>query len=139
MGMYTGLKVTAKIKKEFVEELNKVLSSDMDYVWKSVDSKRFPFVEKYANLSRSRDIPFGNVCYMPDDWENKNSFENGVWKFCCALKNYEGEIEIFLKEVLVEICEWAKIEKLYEEESVSAILDVQEGSLRVVRESVLET
>ena len=138
MGMYPGLKVTAKIKQEFVEELSNVLSSDADYVWKTVDLERFRFVEKYANLSRSNFIPFGAVCYMPSDWDNKNSFENGVWKFCCSLKNYDGEIEIFLKEVLVEICEWAKIERLYEEESVSALLEIEQGNLRVVRESVWE-
>lgn len=65
-------------------------------------------------------------------------FENGVWKFCCSLKNYEREIEIFLKEVLVEICEWAKIERLYEEESVSALIEISQGKLQVVRESVCE-
>lgn len=138
MGMYTGLKVTAKIKQEFVEELRKVLSSDIDYAWKNVDLERFPFVEKYANLYRSDFIPFGAVCYMPSDWDKENSFENGVWKFCCSLKNYDGEIEIFLKEVLVEICEWAKIERLYEEETVSALLEIEQGNLRVVRESVWE-
>ena len=136
MGMYTGLKVTAKIKQEFVEELSKVLSSRLGHAWKSVDSERFPFVEKYANLSRSDFIPFGAICYMPSDWDKENSFENGVWKFCCSLKNYDGEIEIFLKEVLVEICELAKIERLYEEESVSALLEIDQGDLVVVRESV---
>lgn len=138
MGMYTGLKVTAKIKQEFIEELRKVLSSDIDYVWKNVDLERFPFVEKFANLYRSDCIPFGAVSYMPSEWENENTLEEGVWEFCCSLKNYEGEIEIFLKEVLVEICEWAKIERLYEEESVSALLEIEQGNLRVVRESVWE-
>lgn len=139
MGMYTGLRVKAKIKQEFIPELEAVFrtrdTGKWDAPWSEVDFSKFPFVEKFSKLGRSSMIPWGAMTYMPSDWEHTNVLENGVWVFCCSLKNYEDEIEIFLNEVLVNIAEWADIERLYEEESVSALLSVENGVLRTVRES----
>lgn len=139
MGMYTGLRVKAKIKEEFLQQLEAVLSTGEGENWKEpwsvVDFVKFPFVEKFSKMGRSSMIPRGAVCYMPEDWENVNTFEGGVWSFCCSLKNYNDEIEVFLNEVLVNISEWAHIERLYEEETVSALFNIHDGVLHTVRES----
>ena len=139
MGMYTGLRVKAKIKEEFVKELRKVIvegeSDRFSEPWKNLDFAKFPFVKRFSEMGRSSMIPYGAICYMPDSWEYENNFENDVWTFCCSLKNYNSEIEVFLKEVLVNIAEYADAECLYEEELVSALFKVEDGTLIVVRES----
>ena len=139
MGMYTGLRVKAKIKEDFLQQLENVLSAwdtgSWEGPWAVVDFVKFPFVENFSKMGRSSMIPYGAVCYMPDDWEYVNTFEDGVWTFCCSLKNYNSEIEIFLNDVLVNIAEWAHVEKLYEEEIVSALFNIHGGVLHTVRES----
>ena len=63
-------------------------------------------------------IPFGAVCYMPDDWENSWDIEDGVWSVCCSLKNYESEIQTFLIDVLPYLVSGpVEVEYLYEESS----------------------
>jgi hypothetical protein len=63
---------------------------------------------------------FGAVCYMPDDWTDGYSrydLKDRTWEFECSLKNYEGEIQYFLKNVLSEITEELEVcECLYEED-----------------------
>ena len=139
MGMYTGLRVKAKIKEVFLQELEGVLSARDSETWKEpwsvVDFVKFPFVEKFSKMGRSSMIPYGAICYMPGHWEHVNTFEGGVWTFCCSLKNYNNEIEFFLNDVLVNIAEWAHVEKLYEEETVSALFNIHDGVLHTVRES----
>lgn len=139
MGMYTGLRVKAKIKEEFVKELRKVIvegeSGRFSEPWKNLDFAKFPFVKRFSEMGRSGMIPYGAICYMPDSWEYENNFENGVWTFCCSLKNYNSEIEVFLNEVLVNIAEWAHVEQLYEEETVSALFNLHDGVLHTVRKS----
>ena len=52
MGMYTGLRVKAKIKEEFLQQLEAVLSAGEGENWKEpwsvVDFVKFPFVEKFS-------------------------------------------------------------------------------------------
>jgi hypothetical protein len=64
------------------------------------------------------------LAYMPDDFgdrvENPDGGsrydkETGFWEFACSLKNYEGEIEFFVENVLKKISTLHYCESLYEE------------------------
>lgn len=135
MGMYTGLRVKAYIKPEFAEMVSAIVNRDAE--WKDFD---YPFLEEFKVFSRARFIPFGAMSYMPEDWYNDNGFdiEQGVWNFACSLKNYEGEIDKFLEDVLPNIAITATAERLYEEEAVSALYEISEGVIVETRESVWE-
>lgn len=132
MGMYTGLRVKAYIKPEYLEMVESIVERDVE--WNHFD---YDFLNTFGKLSRASFIPFGAMSYMPEDWKNKNYFykNTGVWDFACSLKNYDNEIEEFLNNVLTEISISATAERLYEEEIQSALYSVFNGKLTCDRES----
>lgn len=130
MGMYTGLRVNVKIKKEYLDVIEEFIDSDWDELEDFYD-KNLNLFSRFKHLERKYMIPYGSLSYMPEQWDdysnertkqfvqgfNKNL---GTWSFQCSLKNYDREIEVFIDDVLNEVVEEVYcIEKLYEEESYS--------------------
>lgn len=77
---------------------------------------------KWSNLHRCNFIPYGAVCYMPSDWgDSHQELTGNVLDFACSLKNYEGEIEWFIENVLPVIGEAWHLQKLYEEDETPTI------------------
>lgn len=125
MGMYTGLRVTAKIKPEFSDLIRHLHEID-PFVWSNrweramdVSGVRF---DEWLAFDRCNQIPFGMLCYMPDDFgrtdEGDHEYDPDIriWEFACSLKNYEGEIKFFVEKVLKVISEEIyRCESLYEE------------------------
>lgn len=72
-------------------------------------------LDTWLKVDRRSFIPCGAVCYMPDDWVHTNELVDGEWRVSCSLKDYEGEIEVFLKNVLPQmIARPCAYEKLFE-------------------------
>ena len=52
-----------------------------------------PWISFFNEYSRSRMIPYGALCYMPNEWDEEPvSYNNGEWFLCCSLKDYENTI-----------------------------------------------
>lgn len=143
MGMYTGLRCKVIIKPEYREEMKRM--DDIDYEWGESD---LDFLKEfYETFSRAMLIPCGALAYMPDSWEGSpyNSYgigvptdgfdrnfdyETGLWTFQCSLKNYENEIEYFIKNILTQIVEKViHLEYYYEEWSNSVMYDIVDGKI----------
>lgn len=115
MGMYTGLRGTIKFKKETIEVINAV-GFDWKYIGLLLGNHE---VVCFSKMSRSHWIPYGAVCYMPEEWGDGDvNFIGDVLKFTCSLKNYNGEIEEFIKLLPQIALEW-DLESLYEENTHS--------------------
>lgn len=133
MGNYTGLRMKVYVKPEYRELIKKVHEYDMEG-WEDFVSE-YPFLAAFAHKDRNTFIPHGSICYMPESWASWNfsdgshekvvhdGFEHsfnektGYWTFACSLKNYEGEIGIFLESVasvIVQPLMPQYIEVLYE-------------------------
>ena len=134
MGMYTGLRVVAKIKPEYKGLVDMVTVGywDEDHengCWYTA-AKNYPFTQQFAGMSRSNFIPYGgSLNYMPYEWEKTNEWDGATWSFCCSLKNYEEEIETFLTTILLRIAEYAEVEYLYEEMTTPHKYVVEGGEL----------
>ena len=129
MGMYTGLRCKVRIKKVYQKAIKWLHFEPTPLKfnrWEDVNSKFYiPGLNEWIlGFSRYNFIPFGALCYMPEDFsisEDEESFsffdsENGFWEFCCSLKNYNYEIEWFIKNILVKIVDEVDYcESLYEE------------------------
>lgn len=136
MGMYTGIRVDGKLKSEFIDEIKNLFriseeihqynSNRQPYAEYKItnfwDESSDPFLKHFGiTVGRASFIPFGYIACMPDSWtETKADFPNvvgddGTWKFQCALKNYEDEIETWMSIVASLIFESCHIEYLYEE------------------------
>lgn len=119
MGMYTGFRVDVTVKPEYREMVNSIMEYG-DHGWKDF-VHQFPFLAEFSRKGRANFIPFGSLCYMPEEWDNNQQFQRGFdpktgrWTFSCSLKNYESEIELFCDSVLSVIAESGCFEMLYEE------------------------
>lgn len=113
MGMYTGLRGNVVIKEQFRIALQTALFEERS--WKNMGDISEAFT-KFASQHRAQFIPFGTVCYMPNDWEEGHVYDKatGSLTFCCSLKNYQGEIEDFIA-CLPDIADEWNLESLYEE------------------------
>ena len=133
MGMYTYLRFTGELKKEYVEEIKNLFDfekanrdNDDFNEWKHFAEKH-DFATHFASLRSPTSIPFGGFSAYNIDKASSNSddeptFSNVIWNngeytwvFQCDLKNYDGEIDTFLKEVAPNICKKFVAEKWYEE------------------------
>lgn len=96
-------------------------------------NKSWEGLHEFSRIARSTFIPFGGIFYLPDEWEaakkladEKPLSDGGTWTVVCSLKNYKGEIEYFLENVLPEmISEPVIVEYRYEEWSASKFITVQ--------------
>lgn len=154
MGMYTGLRFKAIIKKEYREDIKIVMESRY---WE--DCKHKELIEFNEVIGGCDSIPFGELCYMPDQWKvetgkvDKYGYEEyadtdgfeayfnehtGLWCFQCSLKNYESEIEYFLENVATLIVEKSiHIEKIYEQWESSIMYEIKDGKLIESRYRIL--
>ena len=117
MGMYTGLKGKITIKEDKRDDFLSMLSSYYNNEHKCWS--RILGEHKWLGYGRNEFIPFGALSYMPCEWDNqerKYNLSTGEFEFACSLKNYEGEIEFFLSNVLPEIADSWELEELYEED-----------------------
>lgn len=139
MGMYTGLRVKVTVKqtyREMIKQINEGAS------WNEF-TKEFPFLNNYAKQHRANFIPRGAIAYI-DQWETGKypntiatdgferyiNMDTGYWIFQCSLKNYNQEIQEFLKEVLPEIIESSDhIEYRYEECDESVFYKYSNGQI----------
>ena len=116
MGMYTGLRFKAKLKPLVADSFTMLYGiREGSSFWDNL-SRIIPISDKWLSVGRKDFIPFGALSYMPSDWdETPTGIDGNTWKVCCSLKNYEGEIEVFLSEVLPHlISEPCRTEVLYE-------------------------
>ena len=126
MGMYTGLRFKAKLKPLVADSFTMLYGiREGSSFWDNL-SRIIPISDKWLSVGRKDFIPFGALSYMPSDWdETPTGIDGNTWKVCCSLKNYEGEIEVFLSEVLPHlISEPCRTEVLYEEWEESKFDDI---------------
>lgn len=131
MGMYTGLRCKVKLKSEFVLVIQRLLETGN---WSDLG---YDFLDQFSSFSRADFIPFGDLSYMPDEWESEealkewdNRIENGCWIFQCSLKNYDDTIEEFFNTVLPHIVtEVNHLEYFYEEMESSVFYELLNGEI----------
>tara|TARA_Y100000310_G_scaffold230562_1_gene233005 strand:- start:1354 stop:1770 length:417 start_codon:yes stop_codon:yes gene_type:complete len=115
MGDYTGVRFTA-VLNDLGFRVAGAMGPPRHASW--VDLARdIPelAIPRWASMGRAGFIPRGIMSYMPDDWQNENEVVNGRWHVCCSLKNYKGEIAVFLDEVLPQLIrEPCEVEVLFE-------------------------
>lgn len=143
MGMYTGLRLKVTVKEEYRKMIKEINEGEE---W-SKFADQIPFLTAYSKQARSGFIPRGVLCYMPSSWETgdypnevaTDGFERnidlktGYWSFQCSLKNYEGEIQQFFKEVLPNIISASEhIEYLYEEWETSDFYEFVNGEINLI-------
>jgi len=111
MGMYTGLRGTVNLKREYLSKIKSLVSRDLS--WMDILPE---CCSEFYTDSRASFIPFGIICYL--DWDEVvcGVAEDGVFSFACSLKNYNNTIEKFLEYVLPEIAESYYLEEQYEED-----------------------
>ena len=121
--MYTSLRFKVTIKPGFRQIMEEIINTDKHLEWGVYEGT--PFTKEWKEYSGSGFIPWGCVCYMPDEWgnyANKYDKQTGIWEVVCSLKNYNDTIEYFLENVLAKIIEYFDyIEALYEEEDTPYI------------------
>ena len=151
MGMYTGIRFKGIIKEEFRDIGFEEIA--MEGLWRDSDIQKLR--DFGHNYWRSSFIPCGCLSYMPDSWEYHNDdyekyswewfdsardadgFERsydkntGKWSFQCSLKNYEGEIEAFMKIIPIFVESIEHFEIYYEEWDESNVYDLIEGELQL--------
>lgn len=128
--MYSGLRGTVKLKPEVAELMQEWMSDDRTSEFsKMYDHNIWTYIAiqtdndnvlDFSKDGRSDFIPYGQVCYMPDGWYNRNTLSCRTWMFCCSLKNYNGTIDTFI-ELLPEIATAWDLEELYEEDNLPSI------------------
>lgn len=133
MGMYTGLRFKGVVKPEFRETFESIA---LEGKW---EDSNYPLFSEFGNqYGRASFIPCGALSYMPDEWDNDPEFkrywnaETGEWIFQCSLKNYEGEIQKWLKMIPYFIDEIEHLEYLYEESTRSSLYNFVDGELKIV-------
>lgn len=157
MGMYTCLKFTGQLKKEFYKFVKENLTDEVldklpyDFeVWQEF-VKTFGFGEVFAKKNRASLIPFGAISYYNvdklgrEEVINEVRFSNVVsgigkdadhwkdtWVFQCDLKNYEDEIETFIADIAVKICDKFVAEMWYEEFAFPTIYIFKDDKLAIV-------
>lgn len=139
MGMYTGLRMKGRLKSEAVPIIKLLLepNSSWDKVLSQLPNSSQFKIDAWINFSRCNFIPFGAIAYLPwneEDPEWKLSLVGNKFTFQCSLKNYENEIEFFLKNVAPNLFESCKhCEVFYEEWSFSSLYELFNNEFVEVR------
>ena len=122
MGTYTGLRGSVTLKANVADavkaykELEQNPSDRYIELWEYVREVTVLDLQGFDEDYRADYIPFGAVCYMPEDCVYGNEIEGNVLTFTCSLKNYTGTIGKFIDILPVIATEW-NLEKLHEEAS----------------------
>lgn len=118
MGMYTSIRSKVVVLPEWREALAYLHERCDDTFWRSGSKWRrvfnrypdMPGLADWVKVGRRDFIPFGVLAFDPGDGfcgrgKSFSEFDkdDGVWEFCCSLKNYDGEIEQFASTVLAAI------------------------------------
>lgn len=147
MGMYTGLRCKCIIKEEFRPLIAKMMKENLD--WKDI-AEEYSFIEEFSKGFRANSIPYGSLCYMPDEWEDRNGKatdgfnrqfdeKTGYWAFQCSLKNYKRDIEKFFDLILNNIAEKIiHLEEYYEEWIYSKKYDFVNGKIECVNHQFIK-
>jgi hypothetical protein len=109
MGEYTGLRFKATIQP-FARCMFEQLYSKTGVRWDDVvvtDPTLKEFLHKWCEVGRANFIPFGyeeqtfwdDELFDPPPFNEQYNITTGVWNFRCSLKNYENEIQTFVKLV----------------------------------------
>lgn len=131
MGMYTGLRINGTIKPEYRQDIRLLVVVGWESAWETLAEFKTVYKD-LASRPRCNMIPFGALSYMPDSWrEHSHSYDNstGKWSFSCSLKNYNSEIQAFLKMVPEIFEELEFCEYYYEEWDTSKIFVLENGEL----------
>jgi len=131
MGMYTGLQFRGIVKKEYFDDIQKLVNGEIE--WSDIT-----WAESLRMDYRSSFIFFGSILSMPDSWKDDEDFElkfdmqNGCLQFQSSVKNYNKTIQRFLAILpifieSVEICEY-----FYEESTYSSLYEL-------INEEMIET
>jgi hypothetical protein len=136
MGEYTGLRFTAQLRPDVAEVVGKVVRDAEGYgiyrgLWEQLKEAGTPIPSEFLEYSRKNMIPFGMVCYMPNDWgDTQYSISpDGRWNVVCSAKDYGyhavSMMETFVKKVLpLLIQEPCRAEILYEHWDESQFYEV---------------
>ena len=122
MGTYTGLRGSVTLKDNVADavkaykELEQKSSEPYIELWEYVREVTGLDLQGFDEDYRADFIPFGAVCYMPEDWVYGNEIEGNVLTFTCSLKNYTGTIGKFIDILPVIATAW-NLEELHEEAS----------------------
>jgi hypothetical protein len=134
MGDYTGLRFKAKLTEEAhmalvmaeqvytTPSIYKTVEVSCVPFWEIVRSQGIKIPASFLAYSRNGFIPFGAVCYMPNEWgENKRDIDRDTrtWDVVCSAKDVgyhdKSMMELFCTEVLpLLISEPCTAEVLYE-------------------------
>ena len=144
MGMYTGLRFKAIIKKEYAEAIQQMMEGNLR--WDEMKAK-FPESRPLTVMDgydRANFIPYGGVEHgyweieddtaqygyrTPDEWVRQFHKETREWVFQCSLKSIDT-IHFFLEHVASEMVEEViHIETLYCESRYSAVYDLVDGRI----------
>ncbi len=125
MGHYTGLRVKARIKPEYdslIGYLHWCEPIPEQSRWERATLISDRYFPDWIKFDRCDSIPFGYLCYMPDDFGETDEGEKlydpntRIWQFACSLQNKNREIQYFVENVLKVIAEEIfYCESLYEE------------------------
>lgn len=127
MGDYTGLRFRVKLTDQAhmaIKMAEQVYRTEGNMVpfWEIVRSQGIKIPKDFLAYGRSGFIPFGAVCYMPEDWgETRYDIEPAThrWNVVCSAKDVgyheKSMMELFCEEVLpLLIAEPCTAEVLYE-------------------------
>ena len=127
MGDYTGLRFRAKLTDQASSAIEKAFEAAYSeggshYFWKELQSQGVKISGDFIRYRRRGFIPFGAVCYMPEDW-GRGGYdfdpETKIWDVVCSAKDIgyhdKSMMETFCEEVLpLLIAEPCTAEILYE-------------------------
>ena len=117
--MYTCLRFVGEVKEEYIDEIEMLFNANngKETEWKGWEHFAYshPFAEPFSKLWRADFIPFGAMTYYNrdkftsvgdiDTLTFSNVIEERTWVFQCDLKDYDGEIDMFLETIAKEICD----------------------------------
>lgn len=144
MGMYTGLRFKGIIKEDYKEDFKKIFTPH-DYedqeVFGWIDSKH-PDLFLFGTKSRASSVRnTRNLAYMPWEDDGDTSYDGfnentGELNFQCSIKNYESELEAFIKIIPNFTKELLHCEFLYEEWQSGRFYKLVEGEILLIQKEV---
>lgn len=113
MGTYTTIEVKCTLrpdKSKYIELLH--VSHDWKEMRQNLISSRslVPwYVEDWVTVDRCNFIPFGALGYTTWAKDGFSNLDGRTWHFMCSIKNYGGEVEHFLQNILPQYIESLEI------------------------------
>lgn len=103
-GYLTGLRVRCRVKPEFIPVINRLFDHTG---WKEVarEFQQFEFLNRWSQEKNADHIPFRGIGGFEvwtecREWVHCITFNDRIWTFQTSMKNYDAQIEIFLRDVL---------------------------------------